>query len=105
MTIDTQKHYPVTMSCTSCKSLYRIYNVGEIVTVGIYKYCANCGSDKVGVIQDQNLTYWEYLGQQYGMNVEAIQTIYDLWIEDRSNTKFDKFVRQTTKMLRGLKSS
>lgn len=92
----------VTMRCVTCDSRFRVYTLVPYTSNGIYKYCPNCGSERVGIMQDTEADYWETLAESYQVTPDAIKLFYNLWIQDKSSKTFGDFVNITKKELAGM---
>ena len=94
----------ITMRCVECQSRFRINNVEPQTTQLIYKFCVNCGSNRISVFQDGDADYWEVLADSYHTTPSNIKMFYNLWIHDKSGKKFGEFVEDTKKLLREMSS-
>lgn len=88
--------YLLTFQCSACKVRFRIGRVlrPHPVGPGAFKFCALCGAETVGVIQnDEEETYWESLAMGFDLPVDLIKLLYEDWSPDEHH-RFSDYVKE-----------
>jgi hypothetical protein len=69
----------ITIECTQCDTMTRVYRVEPAVKIGGFRFCPICGTNRTAVYQDSTTDHWESLARNYGLTVDLTKQIYDLW--------------------------
>lgn len=89
--IDNKQPPRITIDCNDCNTLTRVYRVEPITQIGAFKCCPVCTSTHVQVYQSVATDHWESLARAYGMSIELVQQVYELW-NPQEHQRFGDFV-------------
>jgi len=69
----------LTITCATCKSVWRVQRSSKAVTYGPPSYCMTCGNPTVSITQDSDLDCDEVLAESFNLSITNFNKLYELW--------------------------